>query len=198
MYQRVSTTITCHNETKDHRSRVYLLVPLLIVAAASLYGVMTSHAQVVGNDNLLSQQASGELDKTYQSYLTGTPVEARADLLKAEKHIVNLKIHQEATRFLLFARLHCLAKALGNDGEAAIHFVRARYWYLMSLEVADPNCSVEQLSEKLKAMTEEQCDRFVIEFDKANAKKEARYWKLLPRGPASPDQWLRSQYKGKD
>ena len=64
------------------------------------------------------------LNELYDKYLTGTPEEAKAALLEEEVHASMLKHGREANRYMQHARLHCLAKAMGEEDQARVLFVK--------------------------------------------------------------------------
>jgi hypothetical protein len=141
---------------------------------------------------MTSNQAEECLDALYKRYLQGSPDEARTCLVEAEKCLDALQEGKNWAKFLQHARLHCLAKARDNEEEAYLEFVQAQYWWLM---VNRSSLSQTDLATKLRVFTERECDRMVIELDRANSKEgAAQYWRSLPAGAISPDEWLRLRY----
>jgi hypothetical protein len=111
---------------------------------------------------------------------------------ESDKYIDVLATGKSWSRFLQHARLHCLAKASDDEDEAYLEFVQVQYWHLM---VAKASSSGKDLATKVRAMTERECDRIVIDFDRANSGGGAKYWESLPSGKTAPDEWLRSRYQ---
>lgn len=149
------------------------------------------------SDRAEPTDAASKLDALYKRYLAAGPDDARMCLVKAEEVIRLLKSDQEWSWFLMYARLHCLENSLGNNDEAAVYYVKAKYWYLIYLEKSRKLAVADQAS-KLLQLSEEQCDKCVIEFDRDNNDgKHAMYWRRLPNGATTPDEWLKLRYRGK-
>lgn len=151
------------------------------------------------------EDRSRALLELYQTYLTGSPDEAIAAMVGVDQCVEQMvHVHEDmakshelsraADRFWQHARLHCLTKALGHDDEACVHFLKMRYWWLALREV-DSSWSTSERAKRLREYTEYKCDRLVIEFDKGRTDgKGARFWRELPGGPISPDDWLKATY----
>ena len=150
---------------------------------------------VAAADKIIKQEdVHRALEALYDVYLTGSPEEAEAALLDSGKHIEVLRIGRKDMKFLLHARLHCLEKAIGNDDEAYLHLVKARFWWLAK-QIGISTWSSSENAKWLREFTEQRCDRFVIEFDSTNTdKKGARFWQELPGGATSPEDWLAATY----
>jgi hypothetical protein len=133
------------------------------------------------------------LDDLYNKYLHTTPEIARECLLAVDNHIAALDQGREGLRFLKHARLHCLLKALNRDEEAYLEFIKVRYWWLMEREMG--RAATREITKRARELTERECDRMVIEFDRDNTDgKHAQYWQALPGGPVAPDEWLDKTY----
>lgn len=144
----------------------------------------------------LTAEASAEieLDRLFQTYLTATPEEAKAALRDEEKYMPALKQGREANRYIRFARLHCLAKAMGDNDWACVLFVKVRYWRV-ALDEWHGTDSTSEIAAHLRRFTEHRCDRMVIRLDATSTKgKGARYWQELPGGPITPEEWLEKTY----
>ncbi len=133
------------------------------------------------------------LYELYESYLSGSPEEAVAAMRAVNKYVPMLKHGREPERFFQYARLHCVTMALGDEDEAYLYFVKARYWRLAMFESEGRPSSA--IAKSLREFTEYKCDRFVIEFDLSRRSGGAQYWRELPGGPVSPHDWLKKTYR---
>lgn len=141
------------------------------------------------------QDVASALNKLYQRYLTGSPEDAMTAMLEMDAWIPKLKKRaREQYRFWQHARLHCLSKALGNNDDAYLGFVKLQYWRL-AIREAERTLATAEIARSLREFTEYECDRIVIEFDRTRTEGNgARFWRQLLTGPMTPGEWLKATY----
>ncbi|HXJ59499.1 MAG TPA: hypothetical protein VNU68_22875 [Verrucomicrobiae bacterium] len=112
------------------------------------------------------ERAVSALDEMYDKYLSGTPTEARSNMLSAislmHSNCARIPELQGALR-IGYERLSLLERKVGNEALSRVYFEKSRYWLIYEDEQIGRKPEV--IISDLDSFTRDESDKEVIKWD---------------------------------